>query len=101
MNKMELISAVAETVDLPRTRAADLVDAVFGAIEQALREGEDVRLVGFGSFARSERKPATGINPRTGEVLRIPSSVSVRFKAGKRLRDAVGEPSRGRAADPS
>jgi DNA-binding protein HU-beta len=91
MNKMELIAAVAETADLPRARAADLVDAVFGAIEQALREGEEVRLVGFGSFARSERRAATGTNPRTGEVLRIPSSVSVRFRAGKRLRDAVGE----------
>ena len=89
MNKMELISAVAEEVDLPRTKAADLVDAVFGAIEQALRNGEDVRLVGFGSFARSERRAATGINPRTGEVLRIPPSVSVRFKAGKGLREAV------------
>ena len=99
MNKVELISAVAETADLPRTRAADLVDAVFGAIEQALRDGEDVRLVGFGSFARSERRAATGTNPRTGEALRIPSSVSVRFKAGKRLREAVGErPSSGEAA---
>jgi DNA-binding protein HU-beta len=89
MNKMELISAVAEEADLPRSKAAGLVDAVFGAIEQALRNGEDVRLVGFGSFARSERRAATGKNPRTGEVLQIPSSVSVRFKAGKGLRDAV------------
>jgi DNA-binding protein HU-beta len=89
MNKMELISAVAEEADLPRTKAADLVDAVFGAIERALRDGEEVRLVGFGSFARAERKGGAGRNPRTGEAMQIPGSVSVRFKAGKGLRDAV------------
>ena len=89
MNKMELVSAVAEQADLPRSKAAVLVDAVFGAIEQALRDGEDVRLVGFGSFSRTERRAATGRNPRTGEELQIPSSVSVRFKAGKGLREAM------------
>lgn len=89
MNKIELVSAVAEQTDLPRSRAAVLVDAVFSAIEQALRDGEEVRLVGFGSFARTERKPAEGRNPRTGEAMRIPASVSVRFKAGKGLRDAL------------
>jgi DNA-binding protein HU-beta len=89
VNKMDLIAAVAESTELPKAKAAEVVDAVFGAIEGALKKEEEVRLVGFGSFATAKRKASTGRNPRTGEEIKIPESNSVRFKAGKALKDSV------------
>ncbi|WP_283949660.1 HU family DNA-binding protein [Limobrevibacterium gyesilva] len=86
---MDLIAAVADSTDLPKAKAAEVVDAVFGAIEGALKNKDEVRLVGFGSFATATRKAAKGRNPRTGEEIKIPASTSVRFKAGKALKDAV------------
>jgi DNA-binding protein HU-beta len=86
---MELIAAVADTTELPRATATDVVDAVLGAIEGALKKKEEVRLVGFGTFATSARAATTGRNPRTGEEMKIPASTSVKFKAGKSLKDAV------------
>ena len=89
MNKMDLIAAVADQTELPRTKAQEAVDAVFGAIEAALKKQEEVRLVGFGTFATAKRKAGTGRNPRTGEAMQIAASTTVRFKAGKGLKDAV------------
>jgi DNA-binding protein HU-beta len=89
MNKVELIAAVAERTDLTKAKAAEVVDAVLAAIEEALKKKEDVRLVGFGTFSLSTRKASEGHNPRTGEKMTLPASTSVRFKAGKGLRDAV------------
>ncbi|HET8995791.1 MAG TPA: HU family DNA-binding protein [Acetobacteraceae bacterium] len=86
---MDLIAAVAEETELSRAKAAEVVDAVFGAIEKALKKQEEVRLVGFGTFVTAERKAGTGRNPRTGEEMEIPASTTVRFKAGKGLKDAV------------
>lgn len=90
MNRVDLISAVAAEVDLPKNKAGEAVDAVFGAIQAALKQGQDVRLAGFGTFATANRKATTGRNPRTGEQIQIGESTSVRFKAGKALKDAVG-----------
>lgn len=89
MNKMELIAAVADATDLPRAKATEAVDALFGAIEGALKKKEEVRLVGFGTFATAQRAATTGRNPRTGEEMQIAASTSVKFKAGKGLKDAV------------
>ncbi len=89
MNKMDLISSVAETADLSKAKAAEVVDAVFGAIEKSLKSKEEVRLVGFGTFVTAAREASKGRNPRTGEEIDIPASNSVRFKAGKTLKDAV------------
>ena len=86
---MELIAAVAEETDLSRAKATEVVESVFVAIEQALKKKDDVRLVGFGTFATTERKAGTGRNPRTGETMEIPASTTVRFKPGKSLKDAV------------
>ncbi len=66
-----------------------MVDAVLGAIEGALKKKEEVRIVGFGSFATSHRPASVGRNPRTGEEIQIAESISVKFKAGKALKDAV------------
>ena len=89
MNKMDLIAAVADETALPRTKTTEVVDAVFAAIAGALKGGEEVRLVGFGTFAATTRKASTGRNPRTGEEMQIPESTTVRFKVGKQLKDAV------------
>ena len=90
MNKMDLIAAVAETTDLPKAKAAEVVDAVFNAIEGALKKDTEVRLVGFGSFVTAKRKGGEGAQSADGRRrLKIPASTSVRFKAGKALKDAV------------
>jgi DNA-binding protein HU-beta len=89
VNKLDLIAAVADETDLPKAKAAEVVDAVFGAIEGALKKKQEVRLVGFGSFVTADRAASTGRNPRTGEEIKIAASTSVRFKPGKGLKDAV------------
>jgi DNA-binding protein HU-beta len=86
---MDLIAAVADGTDLSRAKASEVVDAVLGAIEGALKKKEEVRIVGFGSFATSHRPASVGRNPRTGEEFQIAESISVKFKAGKALKDAV------------
>ena len=89
MNKLDLIAAVAQETDISKAKAAEVVEAVFGAIEKSLKQKEEVRLVGFGTFVATDREATKGRNPRTGEEIDIPASTSVRFKAGKMLKDAV------------
>jgi len=89
MNKQDLVAVVAEAGDLPRAKAGDVVDAVFEAITKSLRRKQEVRLVGFGTFTTSKRKAGRGRNPRTGEEIKIPATTTVRFKAGKTLKDSV------------
>ena len=90
MNRNELVDAVAAAADLKKSEAAKAVDAVFDSITSSLKSGDEVRLVGFGTFAAAVRKASTGRNPRTGEEMAIPESTTVRFKAGKGLKDSVG-----------
>ena len=87
---MDLIAAVADGTDLSRTKAGEVVDAVFSAITDALKSKQEVRLTGFGTFVAAMRKASTGRNPRTGAEMEIPESTTVRFKAGKGLKDQVG-----------
>ena len=89
MNKNDLISAVAESSGLSRNDATKAVEGVFETITTALKSGEDVRLVGFGTFLVAHRKASTGRNPRTGEAMDIAASSQPKFKAGKTLKDAV------------
>ncbi|MEX6722981.1 HU family DNA-binding protein [Parapedomonas caeni] len=89
MNKQELISAVADAAGLTKTQAGSAVDAVFDAVTEALKKGDEVRLVGFGTFAVAKRKASTGRNPRTGEEIKIKASSTPKFRAGKALKDAV------------
>ncbi|WP_207537060.1 HU family DNA-binding protein [Sabulicella rubraurantiaca] len=90
MNKQDLVSVVAETGEMSKAKAGEVLDAVFDAITTALtKKGGEVRLVGFGTFSTSKRKAGKGRNPRTGEEIKIPASTTVRFKAGKGLKDAV------------
>ncbi len=89
MNKTELIEAVAETADLSKAAAGRAVEAVLNSVTQALKQGDSVSLVGFGTFEVRERAARTGRNPRTGETMQIPASKAPAFKAGKALKDAV------------
>ena len=89
MNKNDLISAVAESSGLTKSDALKSVEAVFEAISGALKSGDEVRLVGFGTFSVAKRKASTGRNPRTGEPMTIKASTQPKFKAGKGLKDAV------------
>ncbi|MGN6122332.1 MAG: HU family DNA-binding protein [Sphingomonas oligoaromativorans] len=89
MNKQELIGAVAESAGLTRNDAGKAVESVFDSISSALKKGDEVRLVGFGTFSVSKRKASTGRNPRTGEPMSISASTQPKFKAGKGLKDAV------------
>ncbi len=89
MNKQELIGSVAETTGLTRNDAGKAVESVFDSISSALKKGDEVRLVGFGTFSVSKRKASTGRNPRTGEPMSISASSQPKFKAGKGLKDAV------------
>ncbi|WP_161625787.1 HU family DNA-binding protein [Novilysobacter defluvii] len=89
MNKAEFVSAVAEASELSRADAARAVDAVVGTITDALKKGENVTLVGFGTFEVRERAARQGRNPKTGEAIKINASKNPSFKAGKALKDAV------------
>ena len=89
MSKSEIAGHVADRTGIARSAAGDAVDAVFEAIREALARGEDVRIVGFGTFGTRSRPTRTGRNPRTGESLSIAASTAPTFKAGKPLRDAV------------
>ncbi len=89
MNKQELIGQVADHSGLTRADAMKAVEAVFDVISAALKKGDEVRLVGFGTFSVSRRKASTGRNPRTGEPMTISASSQPKFKAGKGLKDSV------------
>ncbi|WNH51080.1 MULTISPECIES: HU family DNA-binding protein [Stenotrophomonas] len=89
MNKTELIDAVAENADLTKAEANRAVDAVVAAITKALKGGDAVTLVGFGTFQVRDRAARTGRNPKTGDTIKIAASKNPSFKAGKALKDAV------------
>jgi DNA-binding protein HU-beta len=89
MNKNELTSVVADKTGLSKTQAAEAVDGVFEAITSALKKGDEVRLVGFGTFAVSKRKASKGRNPATGAEIDIPASNQPKFKPGKGLKDSL------------
>ena len=89
MNKSELIEAIAETADLTKVEAGRALDAVIDSITDALKKGETVSLVGFGSFGVKERAERQGRNPQTGDTITIKAAKIPSFKAGKALKDAL------------
>ncbi|MFP4079540.1 MAG: HU family DNA-binding protein [Ectothiorhodospira sp.] len=89
MNKSELIEAVASSADLPKAAAARAVDSLIDVISDTLRQGDQVTIVGFGTFLVRQRDARSGRNPRTGDTIEIPASKVPSFKAGKALKDAV------------
>jgi DNA-binding protein HU-beta len=89
MNKSELINAIADHADLSKADAGRALDAVTDQIKRALKKGDDVSLVGFGTFVVRKRAARTGRNPRTGATIKIKASKVPAFKAGKALKDAL------------
>jgi len=89
VNKAELIDAVAEGADISKAAATRAVDTMFDKIADSLKQGDQVTLVGFGTFSVKDRAARTGRNPRTGEPIQIAASRVPGFKAGKALKDAV------------
>lgn len=85
MNKTELIDAVAAKAGLSKADAKKAIDAVLGSIAEAVKGGDKVTLVGFGTFSVTERGARTGRNPQTGATIEIPTKKSVKFKAGAGL----------------
>ncbi|HNU72452.1 MAG TPA: HU family DNA-binding protein [Thermodesulfobacteriota bacterium] len=85
MNKGELVEAIAGDAGLPKATAGKALDAVLANIAKALKKGDKVTLVGFGTFSVAKRKARKGRNPQTGETIKIKAKKSVKFKAGATL----------------
>ncbi len=91
MNKTELVAAVAEKANLSKKDAEAAVAAVIASVEGALKAGDKVQLVGFGTFEVRERSARQGRNPQTGKTVKIPASKVPAFKAGKAFKDAIAK----------
>lgn len=89
MNKSELIDAIAAGADISKAAAGRALDSMIDSVTGALKQGDTVNLIGFGTFMVRERAARTGRNPRTGESIKIAASKNPSFKAGKALKDAV------------
>lgn len=91
MNKNEIIEVMAQSADISKNAAQRALDAFVDAVTASLQKGDDVVLVGFGSFTTSKRAARTGRNPQTGATMNIPAATVARFRAGKKLKDAVNK----------
>ncbi len=89
MNKKELISEVSDQASVSKAEGARCVDAFIDVIKNTLGKGEEVRIIGFGTFLTANRAASQGRNPRTGEVINIPACRVAKFKAGKELKNSV------------
>lgn len=89
MNKPELIAAIAERTNLTKKDTEEAIRVFTEVVEEELKKGEKIQLVGFGTFEVSERAERTGRNPQTGETMTIAASKTPKFKAGKALKDAI------------
>ena len=89
MNKAELVDAMADTADISKAAAGRALEGMVDAITAALAKGDQVSIIGFGSFSVRERAARTGRNPQTGKTIQIKASKNAAFKAGKALKDAV------------
>ena len=89
MNKSELIEAIAQEADISKAAAGKALDGMVAAVTEALKSGDTVTLVGFGTFYVGERAERKGRNPKTGEEITIAAAKSPKFRAGKALKDAL------------
>jgi nucleoid DNA-binding protein len=89
MNKTDLIASIAEKAELSKADAGKALEGLIEAVKETLAKGEDVALVGFGTFKLRSRAARTGRNPRTNEEIKIPASKVPAFTAGKALKDHV------------
>ena len=91
MNKSDLVEAIAAAADIPKAAASRALDATMDSIMGALRDGDQVALVGFGTFIVKERSARTGRNPQTGEPIEIQAAKVPSFKVGKAFKEAVND----------
>ncbi len=89
MNKAQLIDAIAQHADISKLKAGETLDAFVAAVTNALKHGDTVTLVGFGSFSTAQRAARTGRNPKTGKEIKIEATTTPKFKAGKALKEVV------------
>ena len=89
MNKSELVAEIAKNANASKVAVEVVLDEAIIAITKALKKGEDVRLIGFGTFSATKRPAKEGRNPRTGAKIKIPACKQPKFKAGKTLKDAL------------
>ena len=89
MNKSDLVDSIAKSADISKAAAARALDATVDTIKKALKKGDTVSLVGFGTFKVGKRAARNGRNPRTGETIKIKAAKVPKFSAGKGLKDAV------------
>lgn len=89
MNKSELIESIAKDAEISKAAAGRALDGMMNAVTKALKSGDTVTLVGFGTFYVGKRAARDGRNPKTGEPLKIPASKTPKFRAGKTLKDSI------------
>lgn len=89
MNKNDLVANIAAEAGLTKVDAAKAVDAFVASVTKALKKGDDIRLIGFGTFAVNKRAATTARNPRIGATIKVPAKKLAKFKAGKTLQDAL------------
>ena len=98
MNKSELVTAISEKADLTKAKAAEALDSFIEIISDAMGSGDEIRIVGFGTFAVVQRKATEGRNPRTGAVIKIAASKQPKFRPGKALKDQINKTKKKKAA---
>ena len=89
MNKSQLVESVAEQTQLAKTHIEEVLNSALDTIKKSVKKGDDVTLVGFGTFTKSKRKARTGRNPQTGKEIKIPAMTVPRFRPGKEFKDIV------------
>ncbi len=89
MNKSELIEALAAATELSKTKVEEVIQNTLEIIKKSVKKGDDVTLVGFGTFTKTKRKARMGRNPQTGEEIKIPATTVPRFRPGKDFKDTV------------
>ncbi|MBI3555281.1 MAG: HU family DNA-binding protein [Deltaproteobacteria bacterium] len=89
MNKAQLVEQVSKTTSLTKTDVESVLNSSFELIKKSVKKGDDVTLVGFGTFTKSKRKARAGRNPQTGKEIRIPAMTVPKFRAGKEFKNAV------------
>ena len=89
MNKTQLVDWVAKNTQLTKTSVEDVLNSAIDVIKKTVKKGDDVTLVGFGTFTKAKRKARSGRNPQTGKEIKIPAMTVPRFRAGKEFKDVV------------
>jgi DNA-binding protein HU-beta len=89
MNKTQLVDLIAKQTSLTKTSVEEVLNASIDVIKKSVKKGEDVTLVGFGTFTKSKRKARAGRNPQTGKEIKIPAMTVPRFRAGKEFKDSL------------